>query len=95
MKDEYNFPHTKGKVIHWQGMDYALAENIAYEIDEERLTLCGRDPEMYFMASAHAQATNDDEVSWSFTTLQEMFDWAESGDFQKNLDGVVHIDVEE
>jgi hypothetical protein len=47
------------------------------------------------MASAHAQATNDDEVSWSFTTLQEMFDWAESGDFQKNLDGVVHIDAEE
>lgn len=92
MKDEYNFPHTKGVVVRWQGKDYTLAENITYEIDEIRYALCGRDPDLYFEVSAHAQATNGDEVCWSFLTLREMYAWEHDGEFQRNLDGVIHVE---
>lgn len=47
---------------------------------------------MYFVVSAHAIATNNDEVNWSFDTLQDLMDWADAGDLQKNLDGVIHCD---
>lgn len=91
-RQEYSITGTKGHIVHWNGKDYTLDENVTYAIDENRMRECGQDPEMYFMVSAHTIATNNDEVNWSFDTLQDLMDWADAGDLQKNLDGVIHCD---
>jgi hypothetical protein len=91
-RQEYSITGTKGHIVHWNGKDYTLDEDVTYAIDENRMRECGRDPEMYFVVSAHAIATNNDEVNWSFDTLQDLMDWADAGDLQKNLDGVIHCD---
>lgn len=76
---EYALIGTKGIVIRWKGHDYTLGENIVCK-------------ESYSGVTARAETTTCDEVLWSFETLQEAFDWADAGDFQKNMDGVIVFD---